>query len=176
MAKKTKSPITKAIKSAKVLTPDNNTPLSNVSSPFQLAMQQAEMMFPGKTEWRQKLMATMIIWSKDPTSLDLQGFCSQYDIFYDTLHSWLQKYEDMRASYEHVKLNIAHNRHNGAMTGKLTNNVYKDIHDYKKKWVETNKYNDDRAQKTDPSPAPINVYLNKPEVITKEEMNNGEKE
>jgi hypothetical protein len=164
-------------KNKKIPIKDNNTTPSKLSSSFELLKKsymlltkQSEEIFPAKEEWRKQLMLRMIEWSKWPDSLHLQGFCILEGEYYHTLRHWIVTYEDMQEPYNHVKRNLAYNRHNGAMTGKCTREVYRDIHKYEEEWLEINKYNDARLKDATQQKQDIKVYLTKPEIITKEEM------
>lgn len=102
--------------------------------------------FPGKDEWRQRLIYSMYQFleekdSKGRDPIDVMQFCRSYKIPYETLNNYVNAYPDVAKAYSDMKLYLASNRRVGAMHKELDKEaVYKDQHRYDPSWDEVNKY------------------------------------
>jgi len=103
-------------------------------------------LFPGKDEWRQRLIHSMYQFleekdAKGRDPIDVVQFCRSYKIPYDTLKGYSEKYPDVAKAYADMKAYLAANRRVGAMHKELDKEaVYKDQHRYDPEWDAINKY------------------------------------
>jgi len=145
--------------------------LSNSRSWLDFMDEDTLSAFPGKDEWRQRLIKTMYQWSENPSSLEILQFCMAYKIPYNTLRNWEQAYPDIGKAYKEVKLNIACHRRVGTMNKKLDGAyAYKDMHWYQPEWHEINKYHSDMKKDEEKQPTTFVLTDLKPKVKTQEEM------
>lgn len=128
-------------------------------------------LFPGKDDWRKRLIYTMLTWSENHSSLEVLQFCLEYKIPFRTLKEWVAKYPDVKDAYDDVKLSLACHRRVGAMNKKLDGAyAYKDMHCYDPEWLAINKYHSE--MKTEESKQAHTFIINdaKPRIVSKEEM------
>lgn len=98
--------------------------------------------FPGKKEWRERLVYTMLTWAVETEALELQIFCTEYKLSKFTLIGWAKKYPFIKAGVQLVKNIIAGRRKVGAITKKYDKDAaYKDMHIYDETWgKDVNEY------------------------------------
>ena len=134
---------------AKAKTSNPNTKLETLSKDCSwLDYMQADSFrfFPGKTEWRKRLIYTMYASldeadKKGREPIDLMQLCRKYKIKYTTLLHWTTIHDDIKEAYEDYKLFLACNRRLGTMHRELDKEaVYKDQHKYDPEWHTINKY------------------------------------
>jgi hypothetical protein len=88
-------------------------------------------LFPEKDSWRQRLRYTMLKWSENPNSVELDQFCIEYQIPRSTLYFWRDKYPEIKQTYDDVKLILASRRRVGALQRKYDKDVvYRDLYKY----------------------------------------------
>lgn len=128
-------------------------------------------LYPGRDEWRNRLIYTMHLWSEKSSSLEVMQFCLEYKIPYRTLKEWVDKYPDIKYAYENVKLAIACHRRVGSMNKKLDGTyAYKDMHTYDPEWHQINKYYSDMKKDEEKQPTTFIINTDKPRIISKQEM------
>ncbi|MGB6528494.1 MAG: hypothetical protein WBF33_10340 [Candidatus Nitrosopolaris sp.] len=132
---------------------------------------------PGRTEWRQRLIHSMLHWAQNDNALEIMQFCIEYKISYFTLKKeWVDKYKDIREAYDYVKMMIACNRRTGSMMKRLDGSyAYKDMHLYDPEWHAVNKYHNDMKVEQEKQAHTFIINDSKPKVLSKEEMK-GEKD
>ncbi len=127
--------------------------------------------FPGRDDWRKRLINSMLTWSEKSTSLEVLQFCLEYKLPYNTLREWVIKYPDLKEAYENVKLFIACHRRVGSMNKKLDGAyAYKDMHMYDPEWHEINKYHSDMKKEEEKQAHTFIINDAKPRIVSKEEM------
>jgi hypothetical protein len=128
-------------------------------------------LYPGKDDWRKRLINTLLIWSERPASLELMQFCIEFKIPRSTLWEWVDKYPDIKAAYENAKLAVACHRRIGSMNKKLDGAyAYKDMHLYDPEWHAINKYHSDMRKEEEKQAHTFIINDAKPRIVTKEEM------
>ncbi len=149
----------------------DNGLLSNSRSWVDYMDKDSLAMFPGKDEWRQRLIKTMYAWSEKPDSLEILQFCMEYKIPYGTLKEWDRIYPDIAEAYQAVKLNVACHRRVGTMNRKLDGTyAYKDMHWYQPEWHSINQYHSDLKKEEEKQPHVFIVNAEKPKIVSKEDM------
>lgn len=149
----------------------DNGQLSSSRSWMDFMDKDALSAFPGREEWRKRLIHTMYIWSEKNTSLEVLQFCMEYKIPYTTLREWEKKYDDIKEAYANMKRNIACHRRMGSMNKKLDGAyAYKDMHWYDPEWHEINKYHSDMKKDEEKQAHTFIINDNKPRVVSKREM------
>jgi hypothetical protein len=127
--------------------------------------------YPGRDEWRERLIYTLLKWSEKPTSLEVMQFCIEYKIPRSTLYEWVEKYPEVKQAYENMKLTLACHRRVGAMNKKLDGAyAYKDMHAYDPEWLAINKYHSDMKVEQDKQSHTFIINDAKPKIVSKEEM------
>ena len=145
--------------------------LSNSRTWTDFLSQETLCLYPGKDEWRQRLIYTMLVWSEKKTSLELMQFCLEYKIPRRTLKEWVDKYPEVKEAYENVKLALACHRRVGTMNKKLDGAyAYKDMHIYDPEWHAINKYHSDMKKDEEKQAHVFIINDAKPQIVTKEEM------
>lgn len=130
-------------------------------------------LYPGKDEWRQRLIYTMLKWSESPDSLEILQFCMKYKIPYTTLNEWVLKYPDIKHAYANMKLSLACHRRLGSMNKKLDGAyAYKDMHIYDPEWHAVNKYHSDMKKDEEKQSHTFIINDAKPRIVSKQEMKN----
>jgi hypothetical protein len=145
--------------------------LSNSRSWMDFLSKDTLSVYPGKDEWRERLIYTMLKWSEKTTSLEIMQFCIEYKIPRRTLREWIDKYPEVKEAYEDVTLAIACHRRIGSMNKKLDGAyAYKDMHVYDPEWHAVNKYHSD--MRTEEAKQSHTFVINdaKPRIVSKEEM------
>lgn len=123
---------------------------------------------PSDDVWRKKLINTMYFWAEDPKSIEIQQFCIQYRIFYDTLQDWVPVYEDFAKAYRRFKLMIAANRRMGSVLREFDKDcVHRDMHIYDPEYQES--INKEEESKAIPA-INLTACLCKPKITSAEEM------
>ncbi|HEY5267754.1 MAG TPA: hypothetical protein VII94_01315 [Candidatus Saccharimonadales bacterium] len=149
--------------------------LSNKRTWMDFIDKESLEMFPGRNEWRQKLIYTMFLWAEKSTSLEILQFCMEYKIPYTTLKDWIDKYPDIKQAYNNVKLAIACHRRLGSMNKKLDGAyAYKDMHIYDPEWHAVNKYHSDMKTEEAKQSHTFIISDAKPRIVSKEEMLEGQ--
>ncbi len=149
--------------------------LSNSRSWMDFLNKESLSMYPGKDEWRQRLIYTMHKWSEKSSSLEVMQFCMEYKIPYRTLKEWVAKYPEIKEAYDDVKLAVACHRRLGSMNKKLDGAyAYKDMHIYDPEWHEINKYHSDMKKDEEKQAHTFIISDAKPRIISKEDMVGGE--
>jgi hypothetical protein len=127
--------------------------------------------FPGRNDWRKRLIYTMLSWSEKKDSLEIMQFCIAYKLPYTTLREWVLKYPDIKHAYENVKLAVACHRRVGSMNKKLDGAyAYKDMHMYDPEWHAINKYHSDMRTEEAKQSHTFVIDTTKPRIVSKEEM------
>lgn len=153
----------------------DNGELSNSRSWLDFLDKDSLSAFPGRDEWRKRLIFTMLKWSEKSTSLEVLQFCMEYKIPYRSLKEWVDKYQDVKDAYEDVKLSLACHRRVGSMNKKLDGNyAYKDMHMYDPEWFAINKYHSDMKKDEDKQAHTFIINDAKPRIISKREMKGDE--
>ena len=122
--------------------------------------------------WRARLIKTMKKWSILESSLTVQRFCIDYNLSRRTLLSWAKAYPDVYSALEDMKINIACNREEGALTSRLNAMcAHKNIHAYDAEWHEVNKYHSDmKKEEVAAGVNYITVEGAKKNITTKEQL------
>ncbi len=145
--------------------------LSNSRTWIDFLDQETLSLYPGRDEWRQKLIYTMLTWAEKQASLEVMQFCLQYKIPYRTLKEWVDKYPEIKRAYDDVKLAIACHRRLGSMHKKLDGAyAYKDMHLYDPEWHAINKYHSDMRKEEEKQAHTFIISNEKPRIVSKQEM------
>lgn len=151
--------------------------LSNSRTWTDFLSQETLSLYPGKDEWRQRLIYTMLVWSEKKTSLEVLQFCMEYKIPYRTLKEWIDKYPEIKDAYDNVKLALACHRRIGSMNKKLDGAyAYKDMHMYDPEWHAINKYHSEMRKDEEKQAHTFIINDAKPRVLSKEEMSEEKEE
>lgn len=128
-------------------------------------------MYPGKDEWRQRLIYTLLKWSEKKESLEILQFCFEYKIPRRTLKEWVDKYPEVKSAYEDTKLALACRRRVRTMNKELDGAyAYKDMHMYDDEWHAVNKYHSDMKKEEDKQAHTFIINDSKPRIVSKEQM------
>jgi hypothetical protein len=101
----------------------------------------AGLYYPEKDDWRKRLVYSMFEWVKNPTSLMIEDFCFEYGICRRKLTFWKDKYPDVKAALEDIKIFIGARRRKGAILNQLNGQfAYRDMHMYDSEWSQVNEY------------------------------------
>lgn len=150
---------------------NNELEMSNSRTWMDFLDKETLSLYPGRDEWRKRLIYTMHLWSEKNTSLEVMQFCLAYKIPYRTLKEWVDKYPEIKNSYDEVKLAIACHRRVGSMNKKLDGAyAYKDMHTYDPEWHKINKYYSDMKKDEDKQPTTFIINTEKPRIVSKQEM------
>jgi len=154
---------------------DNNTTensmLSKNNSWMDFVKKESLLANPGRTEWRERLVNTMLHWAQSENALEIMQFCIEYKISYFSLREWVKKYKDIKEAYEYVKMMVACHRRTGSMTKKLDGNyAYRDMHMYDSEWHAINKYHADLKKEEEKQAHTFIINTDRPAVVTKQEM------
>lgn len=100
------------------------------------ALQQESLcFFPGKDEWRQALIHTMLTYFEDEEVLLIEDFLQHYRIPRQTFYKWTLKYDDLRFAFSEVKLLIGARRRKGCFKNSYHyQSSYRDMHCYDYDW------------------------------------------
>jgi len=109
---------------------------------------EAFYFYPGKEEWRKRLIFTMLKWSskrkpdeEGDESLEVGQFCEEFKIDFWQLKDYVEQYDDIRDAYRRMKYNLASHRKVGSIKRRYDKEAcYKDMHKYDPEWDEINKY------------------------------------
>ena len=97
--------------------------------------------YPGKDQWRERFIYTLLKWAEHPDSLTIMDFCIEYKMDRNTLYRWAEEYPDIKAAYERIKLILANRRYKGALKKNLDKDVvFKDMHRMDPEWDDINRY------------------------------------
>jgi hypothetical protein len=155
----------------KTTKPQSNTnlPVLTKSVSFMDFLKEESLLAnPGKFEWRERLINTMMLWAEDPDSLEVMQFCIAYRINYKNIARWAAAYEDVGEAYDNMKRMLASHRRIGAAHKKLDANVvFRDIWKLDTDELVTEKHLDDRTKQNAAEPTVFNVNFDKPAVITR---------
>lgn len=151
--------------------------LSNSRTWIDFLDKESLCLYPGKDEWRQRLIYTMLKWSEKQTSLEIMQFCMEYKIPRRTLKEWVDKYPEVKEAYDDMKLVLACHRRVGTMNKKLDGAyAYKDMHIYDPEWHTINKYHSDMRKDEEKQAHTFIISNAKPRIISKEEINSNNEE
>jgi hypothetical protein len=145
--------------------------LSNSRTWMDFLSKETLNIYPGKDEWRQRLIYTLLKWAEKQTSLEIMQFCIEYKIPRSTLWEWVDKYPEVKEAYNNAKLAVACHRRMGSMNKKLDGAyAYKDMHMYDPEWHSINKYHSDMRKEEEKQSHTFIINDSKPRIVTKEEM------
>jgi len=151
--------------------------LSNSRTWIDFLDKETLSLYPGKDDWRQRLIYTMLKWSEKPTSLELMQFCMEYKIPRTTLKEWVNKYPEVKEAYDNIKLIIACHRRVGTMNKKLDGAyAYKDMHIYDPEWHAINKYHSDMRKDEEKQAHTFIISNEKPRIVSKQEMKSNDED
>lgn len=93
--------------------------------------------FPGKEEWRKRIIFALRTWSKQEKSYVFQKFLDRYNIPKRTWLFWVKEHDDIAKAYEDAKIALAANRQDSGMNYEInwTAAVY-DMHRLDPEWEE----------------------------------------
>jgi hypothetical protein len=131
----------KEVKIKKINNSNTLSELSNSRTFTDMVLSDSFNLFPGKDEWRQRLIFTLYKWAYDDTKFELMQFCYDFKISRSTLYEWRSKYEDINKAVACVLLILGMRRRLGALHGVLKESVvFKDMYKYDPEFIEINKY------------------------------------
>lgn len=106
---------------------------------------EAFRFYPGKEEWRKRLIASMYHWLETEQGLVFEEFLFAYKIPSRTFYFWVKTHEDIADAYKELKQFIAMRRKRGCITFDYhVGAAYKDMHLYDPEWGEkVDKYHAD---------------------------------
>jgi len=154
---------------------DNNSvaikPLSKNRTWANFIQNEAFMMFPEKDDWRKRFIYTLLAWAEDENNLTIIDFTTAMKMRRPTLYDWIIKYPDIKAAYEDAKLMLSSRYFKGALKRQFDKeSVFKTMHKLDPEWLEINKYWSDLKKEEGTQSEIRYVYLEKPKVKSKEEM------
>lgn len=116
---------------------------------------------PACDKWRTRLINTILHFADQPTSIEMEQFCSEYKIHRARLFYWSKSYPDVKKAVNMARLMLASRRRVGCMTKKLdTYTSYRDIHLLDPKEIKVNAYHDDRKKKIEDAKTGPIVFVN----------------
>lgn len=117
-----------------VLTKNWNTTQAVIDDSF--------IFFPGKKEWRERLIYTMEQYFNNPDHVVFEEFLREFKIPVSTFFYWVEKYPDLKKAYINIKENIAVERKIRTMNFKMHyQSAYRDMHKYDARWgTEVDEY------------------------------------
>ena len=155
--------------------PTNHTkdlqPLSNTRTWREFMDNDAYMQFPGKDDWRQRFMYTLLEWASKEDSLEITDFALEMKMRRATIYDWASRYPDLKDALDFARLMIGSRRRKGALTRKFDKDVvFKDMNKYDPEWLEINKYHSDIKKEEDKQSHTFIINDIKPRIVTKEEL------
>ena len=146
--------------------------LSRERTWFDYLDNEALQLYPGKDDWRKRLIYTMLKWSDDHKSIEVLQFVKTYKIPLKLLLGWTRQYPDIEEAYIAMKANLACNRHVRAMEGTLAGSyAYRDMHMLYPGWDKNvDKYHSDLKKVEEAAPTQFIIVTDKPRVITAQEL------
>jgi hypothetical protein len=125
-------------------TPQNNTDpieLSKSRTWENFIDKDVFLIYPGKNESRKRFMLAMLRWAEQEDSLEITDFAIEMRIRRQTIYEWAEKYQDLKETFEFVKLMLGSRKRKGALLRKYDKDVaFKDMHKYDPEWLEINQY------------------------------------
>jgi hypothetical protein len=147
------------------------TSLSNNRTWIEMIQDNAFMMFPEKDDWRKRFSLTLMEWAAREDSLDITDFTLEMKMHRSMFYRWIDKYPDIKQTYETAKLMLASRRRKGALTKRFDKDVvFKDLHKYDSEWLEINKYHSDMKKDEEKQAHTFIISDSKPRVVSKEEL------
>jgi len=138
---------TKSQKENKVKKINHNntiTELSNSTTWLDYMCEESTRLFPEKDAWRKRFCYTLHLWSLRSDSLEVQQFCDEYKISYQTLRGMVDRYPDIAMHYAEAKRRIAARRRIGALKNEFNvTAAFKDMHRYDDEWIPLMKQAED---------------------------------
>lgn len=126
------------------------------------------MAFPGKAEWRKRLIHTLCHWLYTTDSLELVDFLFEYRIPQRTFDNWRKSHEDIRDAVNAVKIFIAARRRTGVMRKKLDGfYAYKNMHEYDPEWHKVDEYHNKLKIDVQKESKPEFINQGSPFVVTR---------
>lgn len=159
----------------KIEKPSNNStdikPLTNTRSWSDFIQNEAYMQFPEKQDWRNRLIYTMYEWASKDDSLEITDFAIEMKMRRMTLYDWANKYPDIKAALDEVRLMLGSRRRKGALTRKYDKDMaLRDMHCYDPEWLAINKYHSDMKKEEEKQAHTFIINDAKPRIVSKEEM------
>lgn len=149
---------------------NNSTPIQPIAkpqTPMHLIKRECNTWFPGKKEWRERLVMAMMMWAQDENAIEISQFCREYIIPKATLYEWAKKYSDIKGALSYMHEALAGRRKHGSMTRKLDKEAaWKDLHLFDDAWgTQVNEYWNNLKKQSEPEQT-IVVNLPDSEAIT----------
>lgn len=130
--------------------PQSNTDdgfLSKNYSWHELIAGDALLQYPGRDEWRKRLIATMLQESASGDLVEVGEFMAKYRFNHKNFLNWCDAYPDLREAYELMKSYIATHRKAGCIRKKYDfQATYFEMHKLDPSIQETYKLHDDRKK------------------------------
>ena len=129
--------------------------------------------YPGSDEIRKRLIYTLLEWAKDPENIETGQFLAQHYIPHRTMYDWIDKYPDVKQAWKDARMMIASHRRVGSMKRKLDpKSCYRDLYRYdpSENEVDERQLRLHKNIDEDKGAVTINVYDKTPEVTTREDM------
>lgn len=99
------------------------------------------MAFPGKAEWRKRLIFTLFHWLKNGDHVEIEDFYFEYEIPRTTFYRWCNEYEDIKRAVTEVKIFLGSRRRTGAIKNKFNYvAAYRDMQCYDPDWYKVDEY------------------------------------
>ena len=131
----------------------------------------AYLAFPGKEEWRERLIHAMYAWAEKEESLVMSDFTCQMRIAYMTFSDWLDKYPDIKNAWIQAKYIVGNRLKRGILTKTFDKEVvFKDLHKYDPEWHEINVYQANLKVEHDRQPTTFIINTAKPDITSREEL------
>ncbi len=128
-------------------------------------------LYPGRDDWRKRLIYTMLKWAENKKSIEVLQFCMKYKIPRQTLYDWTKQYPDIGEAYQNMKLLISCNRKVRSMEKELDkDSAYRDMHVLDPEWHDVNKYHSELKKDEGSTASTFNIHLHKPDVDNAEEL------
>ncbi len=139
-----------------------------------MATGNALELFPGREDWKERLIYTLNTWADRKDALALEGFCEEYKLHRDQLYEMRDNYPEIKKAVDRVKVRIGHKRRMGALFKQFDAGVvFKDMHRYDPEWLDINKYNAE-IKKQEQKDSVVTIYdsggMGRPSVKPKEEV------
>ena len=155
--------------------PQDNTEIAQLSknrSYKDLMHKDSLLYYPGKDEWRERLLFTMRKWTEETDHLEVQSFLFDHNIPYSTFKDWVDKFPDVKQEYDRMKLFIAVKRRELSMRNKINGNwAYRDMHRLDPEWwPQVDKYHAEMKKEEAQEPTKFVIIADRPKVVSKEEM------
>lgn len=115
---------------------------------------------PGKEEWRKRLIYSLREWMAKEDIQELNQFCEEYKLSYQTLYEWRNRYEDVNKAVSEAMFILGSRRRIGALKKDYDKDMVRwDIHIYDPSYKEIHAYHADLRNRENETKQNITVVI-----------------